>query len=91
MSSILIPELIDYIFQYLDDRDLYQCLFVSRQLNEPATRLLFRDLRFDADFTDFYSNEKHMLQVSPRIHKAHKFSSIESRSPCGTVCTGDQR
>ena len=65
MSRILIPELIDDIFQYLDNRDLYQCLFVSRQFNEPATRLIFRDLRFDGGFADNYSNEKRMLQVRP--------------------------
>jgi len=64
MSRILIPELIDNILQYLDDRDLYQCLFVCRQFNEPATRLLFRDLQFDAGFTDYYSNVKDMLHVS---------------------------
>ena len=91
MSRILIPELIDDIFQYLDDRDLHRCLFVSRQFNEPATRLLFRDLRFDAGFTDYYSNEKHMLQVPPPFHRAHQYRSIESRTPYGMVCTGDQR
>jgi hypothetical protein len=91
MSRILIPELIDIIFQYLDNRDLYQCLFVSRQFNEPATRLIFRHLRFDAGFTDYYSNEQHMLQVAPRFHRPHQYRSIESRSPYGMVCTGDQR
>ena len=63
MSYLLFPELIDHIFEYLDDRDLYTSLFVSHQFNEHATRLLYRHIRFDAGFTADYSNERHKIQV----------------------------
>ena len=63
MSFPLFPELIDHIFEYLYDRDLYTCLFVSHQFNEHATRLLYRYVRFVAGFTAYYSNELHKRQV----------------------------
>ena len=88
MSYILLPELVNHIFQYLDDRDLYKCLFVSHQFNEHASRLLYSDLRFDAGFTDYYSNEEHKLQVDTRFADAYQCRNIDSRSRFGTVSTG---
>src|SRR5579863_853605 len=89
MSSLLFPELIDHIFEYLDDRDLYTCLFISHQFNEHATRLLYRNLRFDAGFTAYYSNESHRLQVVTHFGEADKCRNTESRNPSGKAYTGD--
>ena len=44
LTRILIPELIDEIFEYLDARDIHSCLFVSRQLNEHAIRFIYRSI-----------------------------------------------
>ena len=63
MLHLLFPELIDHIFEYLDDHGLYNCLFVSHQFNEHATPLLYRYIRFAAGFTAYYSNESHKQQV----------------------------
>lgn len=89
MSYILFPELVDHIFEYLNDRSLYACLFVSQQFNEHAARLLYRHLRFDGGFTDYYSNESHKLQVVTRYGETDKFSNIKSRNRCGKASTGD--
>ena len=64
MFSLLFPELIDHIFEYLNDHDLYTFLFVSFQFNEHATRFLYRHIDFVAGFTAYYSNESHKRQVS---------------------------
>jgi len=63
MTHLLIPELIDNIFEYLNDRDLYTCLFVNPQFHSHAIRVIYRDISFNAGFTAYYSNEEHKLQV----------------------------
>jgi len=89
MFDILFPELVDHIFQYLDDQDFYACLFVSRQFNENAIRLLYSDLRFDADFTDYASNEEQKFQVAARLGDAYRGRNIDRRNCFGTACTRD--
>jgi hypothetical protein len=62
---LLFPELIDLVFDFLDKRDLYTCLFISHQFNEHATRLLYRYVSLQAGFfAADYSNELHRQQVS---------------------------
>ena len=63
MTNLLFSELIDDIFEYLNPRDLYTCLLVNYQFNAHATRLLYRDINFNAGFTAYYSNEEHKIQV----------------------------
>jgi hypothetical protein len=63
MAHLLLSELIDDIFEYLNNRDLYTCLFVSHQFNAHAARVLYRDITFNAGFTAYYSNEQDKIQV----------------------------
>ena len=77
MSFLLLPELIDHIFEYLNDRDLYTCLFVSHQFNDHATRLLYRYILFNAGFTAYDSNEHHKIQVVPCLREADNRVGIQ--------------
>lgn len=44
VARILISELVDEIFEYLDARDLHTCLFVSRQFNAHAIQFIYRTI-----------------------------------------------
>lgn len=48
MANILISELIDEIFKYLDTCDIYICLFVSHQFHEHAIRFIYRTISLEA-------------------------------------------
>lgn len=54
---------VDYVFGYLDDRDLYTCLFVNRQFNNCATQFLYRSIRFEGGLTSDYSSEDYKIKV----------------------------
>lgn len=40
----LLPELIDTVFEYLDDHDLYHCIQVNREFNAHGIRFLYRSV-----------------------------------------------
>ena len=44
MTHILVPELVDEIFEFLDARDIHTCLFVSRQFNAHALQFIYHTI-----------------------------------------------
>ena len=48
VAYILIPELLDEIFEYLDTRDIHTCLFVSRQFYTHAIQFIYRTIELSS-------------------------------------------
>ena len=52
--AVLSPELIDEIFAYLNDSDIYTCLRVSHQFHRHAIPFLYRNIELSA-YTTLYN------------------------------------
>jgi hypothetical protein len=66
VAHILIAELLDEIFEYLDAHDIHTCLFVSRQFYTRAIQFIYRNIDLQGGANPLYSpSEKSKVLNTP--------------------------